>query len=527
MRDKVLAVGSGSIMVSLVASLFNCGLSKVHVLFTEDSSTADRQQVDELAAHACQTDPAAVLEEIRLPRGETDAFKSAVRLFDSVLYASQADGIDELRTLHSICLEEKKVLIPAVCVGKVGVAGPLVHPNAEGCWESAWRRIHRPVLEKNAELPAFSSAGYALLTNVIVFEWLKTMTGSTEPEAKNKVYLLDLETLEGDWHVFMPHPLVTGRAAAEWAHDFDLRLEQSERTELDGLLSYFHRLTSEKSGIFHTWEEGSLTQLPLSQCRVHVVDPLSEGPAELLPSIVCAELTHEKARREAGLAGIEAYVSRMADLLAAELPDHPELEEGMVQPQDFIGVGAGQTFAEGIYRGLRHCLNEEVRNRLIGRSPSIRKADWNSIEDEVCRYYLQALTTLQGEPMIGMGEEAFDFPVVWVGSGGRWFGCADLNMTMTLRRALQQTLLHAQNQGSDFIAPCLTASSVIWNEAAPLSLEIPSVEKTVPSELLRSARSILERNRKRIIALDLELEPFLKEGAVKVVGVLLREVSSQ
>ena len=76
-------------------------------------------------------------------------------------------------------------------------------------------------------------------------------------------------------------------------------------------MEYFSRLTSEETGIFHTWEERNLTQLPLAQCYVQAVNPVSEGPADLLPEVVCAGFTHEEAKREAGLTGIEMYVSQM------------------------------------------------------------------------------------------------------------------------------------------------------------------------------------------------------------------------
>ena len=37
----------------------------------------------------------------------------------------------------------------------------------------------------------------------------KEVTGVMELEQRNKIFLLDLDTLEGNWHSLLPHPLVT------------------------------------------------------------------------------------------------------------------------------------------------------------------------------------------------------------------------------------------------------------------------------------------------------------------------------
>jgi putative thiazole-containing bacteriocin maturation protein len=521
-QTNVLAVGSGPFFISLVAALLESGLPKFHVLVT-DSVPTNRQRLAELAAHARKTDPEVAVEEIALQQGGASFWRDAVQPFHSILYVSQEGDVEELKVLHAVCREEKKVLLPAMCLKQVGLAGPLVHPDSEGCWESAWRRLHQPAICKDPQLHTFSSTAGALLANVIVFELLKTVTGVTESELKNKFFLLDLETLEGNWHSFMPHPLVTGRAAAEWVRDFDLLLERSSgRRDLNGLLSYFSRLTSAESGIFHIWEEGDLKQLPLAQCRVQSADPLSEGPAELLPEIVSTGLTHEEARREAGLAGIEAYVSRMAGLLVKMLPPQQEAEGSRVEPQEFVGVGAGETVAEGICRGLQKCLAEELGKLQADRKHLVSRVQLSDIQDERCRFYLQSLTTMQGTPVIGLGEEVSGFPVVWVGTCGRWYGSVGLNVTMALRKALQQALMNAQNQSAGLSTQALEVSSVLL-EGAPLSLAIPANEDSAQSEILQSALQVLERTGKRILVFDLALEPFLKEKLAGVFGVLLRE----
>jgi putative thiazole-containing bacteriocin maturation protein len=343
-QSKVLAIGSGPFFVSLVSSLIESGLPKFHVLIT-DSMPTNRLRLKELVENAHQTDPEVAIEEIALQRGAGEnSWREVVQPFEWILYISQQGNVEELRALHAVCREEKKGFLPAISLQQVGLAGPLVHPDSEGCWESAWRRIHQSALREDRPLQTqtFSSTAGAMLANVIVFELFKKMTGVTKSEQRNQFFLLDLETLEGNWHSFIKHPLVTtGRVAAELVQDLDSRLKQnSSSDDLSRLFHYFNQLTSAESGIFHIWGERDLKQLPLAQCCVQAVNPLSEGPAEPLPEVVCAGLTHEEARREAGLAGIETYVSKMKDLLVTTSFNHEK-----IAPQEFIGVGAGETIA--------------------------------------------------------------------------------------------------------------------------------------------------------------------------------------
>ncbi|PLR85689.1 MULTISPECIES: putative thiazole-containing bacteriocin maturation protein [Bacillus] len=523
-QAKVLAVGSGPFFVSLVSALIESGLPKFHVLIT-DSVPTNRRRLEELAVHALKTDPEVAIEEVTLHKECVSSWREIVQPFDSILYVSQEGDVEELRVLHSVCRKEKKMLLPAICLQQMGLAGPLVHPDFEGCWESAWRRIHHTAFYKDQQLSAYSNIAGAMLANVIVFELFKQVTGTVnEVEQKNQFFLLDLDTMEGNWHSFIPHPLVTGRISAEWVEDFDMRLERGvSRGEPSELLLYFNQLTSEESGIFHIWGEEDLKQLPLAQCRVQAVDPLSKGPAELLPNIVCTGLTHEEARREAGLAGIEAYVSRMVDVLVPTLTPLQEVEVSMVEPQEFVGVGAGETFAEGVCRGLQRCLVEELSKQQVNQKKSASRVQLSAVEDERCRFYLQALTTKQGAPIIGLGEEVSGFPVVWVGTNGRWYGSVGLNKTMALRTALQQALTKAQNQGACLTTEAFEVSSLLLEERVPLNLVIPVCEETAQTEVLQSAMESLERNGKRLFVFELLLEPFLKEELAGVFGVLLRE----
>ncbi|MEW9670124.1 putative thiazole-containing bacteriocin maturation protein [Ammoniphilus sp. 3BR4] len=526
-QAKVLAVGSGPFFVSLVSALLESGLPKFHMLIT-DSVPTNRQRIEEIEAHARKADAEVALEEVTWQKEGIRPWREVIQPFDWIMYVSQEVDFMEWRTLHAVCREVKKELLPAIVLQQAGLAGPLVHPDAEGCWESAWRRIHRSAICKDPKLHIFSPTAGAILANVIVFELLKTVTGVTKSEPNHQFFLLDLETLEGNWHSFLPHPLVTRRAKAEWVQDLDLLIEQgSGRREPIGLLPFFSLLTSAESGIFHTWEEGDLKQLPLAQCRIQVADPLSEGPAELLPDMICTGLTHEEARREAGLTGMEAYVSRMVSLLVANLPTYPKAWMRMVDPQEFICVGVGETVVEGISRSLQKCLTEKLRRMQVKQKPSVFRVQLSEVEDERCLFYLKALTTMQGVPKLGLGEEVCGLPVVWVGTGDRWYGSVGFNVTMAVRRALQHALSMAQNKAACLTTQSLEASSVLLEEKRPQSLVIPASEETTQSEILQSALQVLKRNHMRLLVCELALELFGKEELARVFGVLSREEESQ
>lgn len=517
-----IAVGSGPIFVSLVAALLESGLPRFRMLITNQSAT-DRQRISELTATARLTDSEIEVEEIFPSNDGLLDWPEVVRLADSVLYVAQDDNPSELRALHTACRDAKKLLLPAIYLRQLGIAGPLVHPDSEICFESAWRRIHRTALGDVDRPTTISTTPEAMLANVVVFEWLKAVT-ETASELNGKLFLLNPETLVGEWHSLLPHPLVRGLRQAEPTDPFDLPIEQrTERQKADRLLSYFYRLTSAETGILHRWEEGDSKQLPLSQCRVQAVDPLSEGPAELLPQIVCSGMTHHEARKEAGLVGIEAYVSRMAGVLKAN-PTHPDSASPLgSQYHEYVGIGAGETVAEAVLRGLRKCLFEELKSRSESNIPFVNRIMLSEVKDDFCRYCLHALTTVRDTPVIGLGQEAAGFPVIWVGTNGYWYGGVGVNRTMALREALQQALMKIQNDSADIQGQILERSSVMVEDALAQSLAIPSFDESEYGMILQSVRQILQCNRKRIVVVDLSTEPFMKEELAGVFGVSLRE----
>lgn len=507
----VLAVGSGPFFVALVSALIESGLPKFHMAIT-DSTLTNRKRLVELEEHAKKTDAEVEIKEAVLLGRGTAAWRELVRPFQFVMYVSSDGNTEEMRMLQDACLEEGKMLFPAVLLYQSGVAGPLVYQESRACWDSALRRLHRSEVNKDPEQHSFSSMAGAMLANVIVFELFKTVTEAVDSELRGSLYLLDLETLEGSWHKFSPHPLAggVGNAKLRWLDNVEARLEDSSRGSFSNeLFAYFNRITSKQTGIFHIWEEGDLRQLPLSQCRVQAVDPQSEGPADLLAESVCNGFTHEEARREAGLTGLEAYVSRLAGIF--------------VDSNTLVGSGVGETMTESVARGLQACLADNLMMRHSVGQPAVAPVQLSRVEDDRCRYYLQSLARMQGMPIIGIGEELFGLPVVWVGASDRWYGSAGLNMTLALRKALQAALLSVQNRLDCRSVQAMEASTVLLGKGSPLPIVVHSCEAIVQKDLLRNALHVLKRNGRDIFIADMAVEPVLKEMPGAVVGVALRE----
>ncbi|MBM7565884.1 putative thiazole-containing bacteriocin maturation protein [Paenibacillus sacheonensis] len=507
-QSSVLVVGAGTFLVSLVKSLFESGLPRFHLL-SLNSDKANRQRILELEQHYRNFDSEVKVEETSLPKDGKVDWSSIVQPYAAVLFVSDQDGEPELRLLNEICRHTNKVLLPAVIFGQAGLAVPLSYSNSEGDWESAWRRVHHSAMYKDSSVHTASSVSESLLANVIVFEWLKTAAGVTKLEKNNKLFLLNLETLEGNWHSFLPHPVVNGRQFIEKVEDVELQAgADSAKRASSELLPFFSQLTSTETGIFHKWEEGELRQLPLSQCRVQPVDPLSDGPALVLPEMICNGYNHEEARREAGLSGIEAYVSRMAN----GLPIFDEIES----------VGAGETIEEGVCRALQKYLMDARIKLYEAHTPSITLAKLSHVGDKRCRYYINALTTMQGAPTFGLGKDIFGFPNVWLQANDRWYDAADLTVTRALRGVLRIALLDAQNKADPF-AGNVHHVSINVKESNRDDLSIPACDPFEHREVLRMAMQQLNGIRKRLQVFDITSEPFFKEGLAGVYGISLRE----
>lgn len=506
-EEGTLAVGSGPMLLAFAESWYESGLSKLTV-FISDMEATDTAKLTQLRDNARRVNLEVSLKILAAVENEEPDWRRIIGPFQFIIYAAETDDWGELRQLQEACIAERRPMLPVVAAHGLGWIGPLAEPGGSGSWESAWRRIHATAVPKSREQERLSSTAAAVLTNVVVHQWQKARREDEELDCRNQCFILEPETLTGSWHVIVPHPLVTGYEFARQIQTPELGriLEISaEPVSSDEWFVYFNNLTSEVAGIFHAWGEGDLIQIPLAQCLVQPVDPLTEGPAELLPAIVRSGLTHDEARRESALAGLEAHAARLLPLQLAGLPQHL---------QESVFVGAGSTAAEAVGRALRLCLEQKLAERLQSRRQHVRRIAWTEAEDVRCRYYLEALNITGGEVLIAAGQPLLGFSVVWVCSGTSWYVSADLSFTLALRSSLHKALEKAE---SAEIAP------VIEEDQGNGVAMITNGESMDYSSLTQEAVQNLKQSSAALKVFDLRSESFLGEGPFVLYGVILKE----
>lgn len=508
-EEGALAIGSGQILLSLAESWYESASSKLTVYVTNKAPT-DMGKLTELHEQTRNNENEITLNMIAAEGDEVLNWRATVRPFQFILYVSEHGELEEFRSVQQACIAERKQMLPAIAIRGMGMAGPLLHPDGDGHWESAWLRIHSSVFPQKQTPEVLSTAAAGVLSSLIVHEWHKAITGEPELEHRNQCFILDPLMLTGSWHSFLPHPLVSAYDAARPVENMELNLRiNHEQVSPEVWFTAFNQLTSTVTGIFHAWEEADLIQLPLAQCLVQPADPLSKEPVQLLPTIVRSGLTHVEARRESGLAGLEAYVSRIIPLLFAVFPPHQ---------QEGISIGAGCDITEAVGRGVRACLTKELGKRSLSDEPTVvQRIACPQIEDVRCLYYLQVLTTLEGESLIAVGEPLLGFPTVWVYSDSSWYGSVDLSFTLALRQSLQNALSKTERTAA---SPILRKNHEVQN------ITISNGEPLSYSSLMLSAIETLKQCDKHLEVFELNNNSLWGKGPFVAYGVVLGEEES-
>jgi putative thiazole-containing bacteriocin maturation protein len=471
-QANVLVIGSGPLLLSILSSLLQSGVQTVHLSVTNKTNTS-MEHIQKLGAEAQKLDADINIQDIT--PSDIQPWSTIIQPYDSILFAGDKTNIEQIIQLSALCERENKHFLPAVTYQNIGLAGPAKN------WESAWRRLEKNIennIDKTKEETNYTAL--AILANVLTFHWFQLIHNLSSCK-KNHTYLLDMQTLEGKWHSFLIHPLTRDPEHIATLLDPSLWFIDPTRQQTD-ILHIFAQITSETTGIFRSWNPADLLQLPLSQCQVEITDPLENRD---IPPIVSSGLTHLEARREAGLAGLEAYAT-----LWVEGTKTFSITEGK--------IGAGQNITEAIYRGFIKCMepnqNEPTNAQIV-----------KTVEDQ-SRYLVDCLHTLDATPSLYLEQNSYGFPIAWVQVHDTWFHSAGLSSATALHTSLQKALHFLQNK------TVISQHRLRSNCCNNLSLD--SIKSSLPIIIEQ-----LKKHNKQMKVYQLQLEKILSPLSIVYVAI--------
>ncbi|MDR0268062.1 hypothetical protein [Paenibacillus sp.] len=494
---KMLVIGNASVLQFLIPALVESSHFPQFSMTILDEEIQDCSEASTRAIGLSNQMSAHSTVALRNKGGMT--WRELIQPFELILYAAETNELIRYREILKCCLEDKKTLIPLTFTNGNGFLGPIAVNDTDACWESAWRRLH---VYNNQSFS--TSPEVVTMMSGLMAHYAGLLIETNEVPLQNGIYIMNSETLEGRIHSLLRHPLVSPPLPfPAWSSSTTVHLQLLNKINDDpSLQDYLSQLVSPHTGIFHSLEESHLEQIPLSVCGFQMSDPLSEGPSELLPAMICAGKDHLEARREAGLLGLQEYVGRL------------------IQPFQFkhTYVGIGTTGAEALGRGLQAFLQNECDNTFIYNNPEIAPLASNQVDDSRCQYYMKCLEILSEDFMLGYSEYLNPFvPMIWVRSRNDWFYATDLNPTFALRRALSEALTYLQTGYRLPNRELKTAPSLHVGDVR--QMEFPTKSAVYQQEDVDVLLSELRKNHNMMIADLSEMDSFLNELIVYGVRI--------
>lgn len=340
-NKRFLLIGSGPGLSALVQTGLQCGARKIGALVTPENETTageTRQDVLDLFADAGSEENARLLDALSW---ENEAeVRATIQAYDAVLHIAGEPALARARLLNRLCIEQQKVCIQAVTVDGSAWIGPLVQPEANGCWECAWRRLQANLTDLASQFPryafhdrplvsgerALTMAGATIVASRLVFELFQYLTQTGPTETVGKLSAIDLATLLSESHTFLPHPhcLACQHPVAPTASQFLARVRDLwKRSSIDAnsFLEDFVACGDDRLGLFRSVDMGNLVQAPLAVYRIHLSNPLPEACQAGSSSVVAVNVDTREASIRAAQKACERYAASFVDqrrLLSSE-----------------------------------------------------------------------------------------------------------------------------------------------------------------------------------------------------------------
>jgi len=394
-ETPMLIIGSGQGLHALVRANLRPGVRQIAVLTMEDGFTPQQSRFAYLDTSS-QPGSQQTLTEVRQPCWDEEVeVEKAIQPFDVIISIFERPMLARAKMLNKLCKVQKKILLQAVIVDNRAWIGPLLHGEAAGCWECAWRRLQAHLSDIRAELPLYAfedrasrsisrfiaSPTVAVVANELSFEIFKYLTGAGPLETEQHILSIDLETLEIESHPFLQHPLCTACQSpiALTPPQFREAMEQLELgspIDQETFSKRVARCFESHVGLFTAITEDDFTQLPLNISQVTVSNPMliedSAGPVV----ISGVGTTVSTARRRATQRACEIYAASVVDQRRLLQFESIESKSFVVQAHWLTGGGTREergywTWAKNLHTG-QECLVPAplVYPTVCGRFPS-------------------------------------------------------------------------------------------------------------------------------------------------------------
>lgn len=351
-QQHLLMLGPGRSVTSLAQAALQCGMRQISALVMPEGEAAvsSHQDIRDLIAHCAASEQSVQLLDPCAWENEAEVRK-IIQGYDTVLHIAEQPTLARAQLLNRLCVEEQKTFIQALIIGDQAWLGPLVCPQAEGCWECAWRRLQTNLSGRSAqpsdyelrdrlqvaESRVLAAPDRTMIANRLLFTVFKhvTQTGSTETE--RCLDILHLDTGLSKSHAFLPHPHCQAcqHPRIPTAAGFLEQIQQLQRQSPIERNSFLERLTNAvvdpRLGLFTVPESGHFVQVPLAVYKTTLSDPMLQKNEPDVLTIATLSRDMEDATARAAQKACTRYAANLVDRRRL-FPCPPEAEQEHIFP---------------------------------------------------------------------------------------------------------------------------------------------------------------------------------------------------
>ena len=333
---RLLLIGSGPGLASLLQASLHCGVKQVDALWTS------KHEIDVSAPQELDTAASLSEKHIRYVRPLTWENKAeareTVQAYDAILHITEQPFFTHARLLNTLCIEEQKTLIQAVIADGQAWIGPLVCPETSYCWECAWLRLQAHLdadadgaLRQQPPGPAQNSltgTAATLLANQLLFALFRHVTHIHTINTAGKLDVLDLKTLLSESHAFQPHPhcQTCQHPSVPTATQFlghMRKVQQQASVDPDRLWESVAQALDKRTGLFSVLDY-DFVQVPLAMYAIQVSNPTRTPLPSGSVSVLGVGIDPGSTRIRAAQKACECYAASFVDqrlLLPPEMAD--------------------------------------------------------------------------------------------------------------------------------------------------------------------------------------------------------------